>query len=101
MKLQKRIEGMEDIMLKYNNLKASLEQLQLNYDAIKKTTKSENIAQFESEFNNMLHDLKVQEDRIQSLEKKLVEKDNDISQMKSELENNKFISESKSNHDQN
>ena len=49
--MQKRIESMEDIMVKYNNLKASLEQLQLNYDAIKKTTKPEKIAQFESEYN--------------------------------------------------
>lgn len=62
--MQKRIESMEDIMVKYNNLKASLEQLQLNYDAIKKTTKPEKIAQFESEYNQMLNDLKVYEERI-------------------------------------
>lgn len=66
-------------------MKASLEQLQLNYDAIKKTTKSENIAQFENEFNQMLHDLKIYEERIQSLEQKLIEKDNIITDLNNQI----------------
>lgn len=78
LKMQKRIESMEDIMVKYNNLKASLEQLQLNYDAIKKTTNPNKIAQFETEYNQMLNDLKVYEERIQSLEEKINDKDKQI-----------------------
>jgi len=73
---------MEDIMIKYNNLKASLEQLQLNYNAIKKLNKEGNKEDNkESEYDQMLNDLKIYEERIHILEHNIIEKDNFIKEI--------------------